>query len=137
MDTNNKDNVIELVNEGILSYIQEDNEFAKDFLIDNDIDMDKERELANRELRKRVALAKATEKQMSDGSLLKQAMQRIREISSSYEGHDSIALQTLLKTSGIGLQFRNIEDWTDEEMREVLSDVDLIKLLSKLKDLDR
>lgn len=132
---NNNDNIIELIDNGMLNYLQKDKEFAKDYLSDNGFDMNNERELANRELRKRFALAKAYEKQISDGALLNQAMRQLREVSIPREGLDTVALQSLLQESGVGLQFRNLEDWSDDEIREALGDVDLIRLLEKLKNL--
>lgn len=135
MAINNNENTVNLVNNSLLNYIHEDVNFARDYLLDNGFDMDKERALGLKELRKRIALAKGYEKQISDGSLLSLAMKQIREINLSRDDQNSAALQSLLVNSAVGLQFRNLEDWSDAQIKEALGDVDLIKLLEKLKKL--
>ena len=133
---NKNDNIIELVNNGMLNFLSEDNKFAKDYLEDNGFDMNTQLKLAQKELRKRFALDKAIKKQLSDSSLLDKAMKRLRELNIQKESLDTNALQASLRNSGIGLAFRNLENWSDDEMREALNDVDLIKLLEELKKLD-
>lgn len=131
-----KNNVIDIVNSALLDYIHEDNSFARDYLEDNGIDSILERSRIDKELKKRFTLARGNEKRMKDKSLLNQVIEQIRSINLSRKNESSENLQGLLASSGFGLQFRNLDKWSDEEMREALSDVDLIKLLEKLKDIE-
>mgnify|MGYP000727062330 CR=1 FL=1 len=45
----------------------------------------------------------------------------------------SEALINLLHTKTPTFHYRKLENWTDDEIRDVLSDVDLIKLIEELK----
>lgn len=131
-----KNSAVDIINSALLDYIHADNGFAKDYLEDNGFTLEVEYSRIDKELKKRFTLVKGKEKKTKDSSLLNQVINEIKAINLSRKNESSENLQGLLATSGFGLQFRNLDKWSDEEMREALSDVDLIKLLEKLKNIE-
>jgi hypothetical protein len=126
-------NIIIQVNDEMLNYLHADVDFTRSYLIDNGVDIENERSWFEKELKKLKVLAKAKEKQLIDSALLTKALERLKKMQLKIQDYKGQALQEMLIRSRIGLQFRNLDKWTDEEMREALKDVDLIKLLEELE----
>ena len=116
--------------------VSENYESAKKFLEDLDVDVEKLRATGKNEFKKKIFLAKATSNQTRDIFLLDKLRNKIKE---SFERNARLAgdiLKNALSESKASFQFRNLEKWSDDELREVLGDMDLTKLLEDLEDMD-
>jgi hypothetical protein len=136
MGIEHKNDVISQVNEELLNYLHKDIEFSRDYLSEQDIDIENERAFFDQSLKKMRTFALGKERQQRDSTLFEKVNvnEKLSQLKSMIETLSGQALQNLLIKSGVGLQFRNLEKWTDEEMREALNDIDLIKLLDEFDD---
>jgi len=116
--------------------IKNDVEMAKEFLKEFDIDPDKETAKGLQQIRKIHFLTQAHEKQSRDESLLKQLQDKLKESIQKNVELTGAVLQSMLKDKQVSFQFRNLEKWTEDEMREVLQDLDLVQLLEELDKLE-
>lgn len=134
MDIEHKKDIVSQVGEELLNYLHEDADFAADYLIDLKIDVSEERGFFDKNLKRMKIIALGKERQKEDMRLLEKVnlSKKLNQLKSMIENYSGEALQSLLIKSGVGLQFRNLEKWSDEEMREALNDIDLIKLLDEL-----
>ncbi|RKQ50603.1 hypothetical protein BXY85_1619 [Roseivirga pacifica] len=116
--------------------IMEDLDAAKEFLAELKIDSEKVSLKGVNEINKALFLAKAKANQARDTSLLEKLRSKIKE---SIEHNATLAgevLKNTLSERRASFQFRNLEKWSDDELREVLGDADIAKLLEDLEDLE-
>jgi len=114
----------------------EDFDKAKEYLAELKIDVDKLSSIGGNEFKKTMFLAKANANQSHDSSLLERLKVKIKE---SFDRNATLTgeiLKNALTERKASFQFRNLEKWSDEELREVLADTDLTKLLEDLEDLE-
>ena len=118
-----------------LNVTNDDVQMATEFLKELGIDAEKEAAFGLKEIQRTYFLAKAHQNQARDKSLLQLLQTKIKE---SFEKNASLTgqiLQNALSQKRASFQFRNIENWSEDEMREVLSDIELTKLLEDLDNL--
>lgn len=116
--------------------IIEDFDAAKEFLAELKINTDELSAQGANEFKKALFLAKAKANQVHDQSLLERLRDKIKE---SMERNAALAgeiLKSVLAEKKASFQFRNLEKWSDDELREVLGDIDLTKLLEDLDDME-
>jgi hypothetical protein len=123
-------------NELSANVVNEDFDKAKEFLAELEIDVDTLGTIGENEFKKTMFLAGAKAHQSHDLSLIAKLKEKIKE---SLERNatlvDEILKNTLLERKA-SFQFRNLEKWSDDELREVLGDIDLSKLLEDLEDME-
>ena len=136
MDIEHKKDIVSQVGEELLNYLHEDAEFAEGYLSDLEIDVSQQRSFFDKSLKRMKIIALGKERQKEDVRLLEKIniSKKLSQLKSMIENYSGEALQGLLIKSGVGLQFRNLEKWSDEEMREALNDIDLIKLLDEVDE---
>lgn len=120
-----------------LNVTNDDVQMATEFLKELGIDTEEEAEFGLKEIQRTYFLAKAHQNQARDNSLLKILQAKIKE---SFEKNASLTgqiLQNALSQNRASFQFRNIENWSEDEMREVLSDIEITKLLEELDNLEK
>tara|TARA_R110002124_G_scaffold116758_3_gene273407 strand:- start:365 stop:781 length:417 start_codon:yes stop_codon:yes gene_type:complete len=116
--------------------IIEDFDAAKEFLAELKISTDELSLQGTNEFRKAMFLAKAKANQRLDQSLLKKLKDKIKE---SMERNSILTVEILkdvFSEKKVSFQFRNLEKWSDDDLREVLGDIDLTKLLEDLDDME-
>ncbi|MCE7053686.1 hypothetical protein LZF95_03280 [Algoriphagus sp. AGSA1] len=116
--------------------IIEDFDAAKEFLAELKIDTDELSLQGANEFKKAIFLAKAKANQRLDQSLLKKLKDKIKESMERNAILTGEILKDFFSEKKVSFQFRNLEKWSDDDLREVLGDIDLTKLLEDLDDME-
>ena len=133
MDTNkNNRNILELLDNVELELLQSDTEYAKQYLIEEGVDIAEEEEYATLYMKKIQFMAKALSNKKQDHTLLERALERVKKVIAENATQTSEALMVLLQKKTPSIQYRKLENWSDDEIRDVLADVDLVKLMEEL-----
>jgi|SRR5690606_6586208 len=134
MDTNKKNKtILNRLDKVELELLQHDTEYAKQFLMEEGIDPDKEVEFSGQFMKKIRFMALGISNKQRDLKLLDVAFDRLKEVLKENSERASEALINLLHAKTPAIHYRKLESWTDDEIRDVLSDVDLIQLIEELK----
>ena len=134
MDTNKKNKtILDRLDKVELELLQHDTEYAKQFLIEEGIDPDKEIEFSGQFMNKIRFMALGMSNKQRDLKLLDVAFDKLKEVLKENSERASEALINLLHTKTPAIHYRKLESWSDDEIRDVLSDVDLIQLIEELK----
>ena len=106
---------------------------ARAFLKDEGLDVTEEEEYGRKAIRKLkfIALAKANSSRNTE--LLEQAVVLMKEQLSRGVELVGEALRNALGDRAAAFQFRNLDKWTDSQMRDVLNDVDILQFMEALK----
>lgn len=116
--------------------VSENFDTAKAFLSELDIDVNELRSTGRNEFKKTFFLYKAKVQENKDLHLLNKVRDKLKE---SFERNMSLAgdiLKNAISERKASFQFRNLDKWSDEELRDVLVDADLAKLLEDLEDIE-
>lgn len=134
MDTNKKNKtILDRLDKVELELLQHDTEYAKQFLMEEGIDPDKEIEFSGQFMKKIRFMALGMSNKQRDLKLLDVAFDKLKEVLKENSERASEALINLLHTKTPAIHYRKLESWSDDEIRDVLSDVDLIQLIEELK----
>ncbi len=134
MDTNKKNKtILDRLDKVELELLQHDTEYAKQFLIEEGIDPDKEIEFSGQFMKKIRFMALGMSNKQRDLKLLDVAFDRLKEVLKENSERASEALINLLHAKTPAIHYRKLESWSDDEIRDVLSDIDLIQLIEELK----
>lgn len=134
MDTNKKNkSILERMDSVELELQQNDPEYTNLFLIEEGIDPKEELLFSTQFMKKIRFMALGLSNKQRDNKLLGIAFERIKEVIKENSEKASEALISLLHTKTPSVHYRKLENWSDEEIREVLADVDLVKLMEELK----
>jgi hypothetical protein len=132
-EKNKNVNLLEYFDDITLSMISSDADEAKAFLQECGLNSDEEIQYGIKQVQKLQFLAKAQLNMKKDSELLEKAFNVLKisiQENTQKAGH---VLMDLLTSKRASLQYRNLEKWTDTEIRDVLNDIDLIDLLEKLE----
>lgn len=133
MDTNkNNRNILDLLDNVELELLQSDTEYAKQYLIEEGVDIAEEGEYATLYMKKIQFMAKALSNKKQVHTLLERALERVKKVIAENATQTSEALMVLLQKKTPSIQYRKLENWSDDEIRDVLADVDLVKLMEEL-----
>lgn len=134
MDTNKKNKtILEKMDIVELELLQNDTEYAKQFLIEEGIDPEEELVFSSQFMKKIRFMVTGLSNKQRDHKLLDIAFERIKEVIKENSEKASDALINLLHTKTPSFHYRKLENWSDDEIRDVLTDVDLVKLIEELK----
>lgn len=134
MNTNKKNKtILDRLDKVELELLQHDTEYAKQFLMEEGIDPDKEIEFSGQFMKKIRFMALGMSNKQRDLKLLDVAFDRLKEVLKENSERASEALINLLHAKTPAIHYRKLESWSDDEIRDVLSDVDLIQLIEELK----
>lgn len=115
--------------------VSENFDTAKAFLSELDIDVNELRSIGKNEFKKTLFLYNAKVQENIDLHLLNKVRNKLKE---SFERNMSLAgdiLKNAISERKASYQFRNLDKWSDEELRDVLGDTDLAKLMEDLDDI--
>jgi hypothetical protein len=133
MDTNkNKKTILDLLDDVELELLQRDTEYAKQYLNEEGVDTEEEEAYAKQYMKKIKFMAKAMSNKKQDSILLERAIERVKEAIIENASQTTETLLALLQKKTPSVQYRKLENWTDDEIRDVLADIDLVKLMEEL-----
>ncbi len=133
MDTNkNKRTVLDLLDNAELELLQKDTEYAKHYLEEEGVNISEEQDFAVQYMKKIQFMAKALVQKKQDESLIEKAFNKVKTIIAENANQTTDALKNLLQTKTPSVQYRKLENWTDDEIRDVLADIDLIEFMEEL-----
>lgn len=133
MDTNkNKRTVLDLLDNAELELLQKDTEYAKHYLEEEGVNISEEQDFAVQYMKKIQFMAKALVQKKQDESLIEKAFYKVKTIIAENANQTTDALKNLLQTKTPSVQYRKLENWTDDEIRDVLADIDLIEFMEEL-----
>lgn len=113
-----------------------DFEMAKEFLEEFGINTDDIMATGVKEFSKITFLIKARANQSRDKSLIEKLQSAIQDSLERNAKLTGEILQNALSKKKASFQFRSLDKWSDEEIREVLIDIDLVKLLEDLENME-
>jgi hypothetical protein len=105
---------------------------AAEFLAELGINPTEESQFGAQEIRRLHFLARARSNESRDKTLLEKLKSKILEAVERNKEMTTEILKQAMTEKKASFQFRNIEKWSDEEMREVLNDLEITKLLDDL-----
>ena len=134
MVDNKKENkkLIEHIDDVSLSILHSDLNAAKDFLRECGIDPDEELSFGMQRVKQTEFLMKAKFNQQRDAKLLEDAFQALKESIRENSVRVGDILKEMLFQRSAAVQYRKLEEWDDNEIREVLNDLNLVKKKKKL-----
>jgi hypothetical protein len=134
MDTNKKNKtILEKLDSVELELLQNDAEYAKNFLTEEGISYQEEMLHSNQFMKKIRFMALGLSNKKRDQNLLEKALERIKDAVKENSQKASEVLINLLHEKTPSFHYRKLESWSDDEIRDVLADVDLVKLMEELK----
>lgn len=133
MDTNkNKRTVLDLLDNAELELLQKDTKYAQHYLEEEGLNISEEQEFAAQYMKKIQFMAKALVNKKQDATLLEKAFNKVKKLIAENTNQTSEALKNLLQTKTPSVQYRKLENWTDDEIKDVLADIDLIEFMEDL-----
>jgi len=137
MDT--KKNITEILNRldnTELELLHSDIEYAKTFLKEEGFDIEQELSFSVKHIAKIQFMTKAIKNKTKDQELLEITYNKLKKAIQENAQKATDTLITLLQSKRPAMQYRKLDKWTDDEIREVLADVDLIELIEELEKED-
>jgi hypothetical protein len=133
MSNNEKDRIFRTFDELFLKSLRVYDEAARAYLSDEGIDPNAEAEYGKKVAKRIAFLMKANSQQEKDAGLLSKALDLLRSKVFENAERTGQVLQQLLQARKPQVQFRNLSEWTDEQVRAVLDDVDVVELMEALE----
>lgn len=133
MGTNKKNKtILDRMDSVELELLQNDTEYAKQFLKEEGFNVQEEQSYGNQYMKKIRFMAAAVANKQQDEKLFERAYSRVKEAIQENAQKATDILISLLHSKTPSVHYRKLENWTDDEIREVLADVDLVKLMEEL-----
>ena len=133
MGTNNKGKtLLDILDNIELVLLKKDTEYAMQFLQEEGFDLEVESNFANQHMKKIKFMTQAGFNKAQDESLLAIAFVKVKEAIQENVEKTADMLVELLHSKAPAFQFRKLENWTDEEIKNVLEDLDVVKLMEEL-----
>lgn len=133
MDTNrNKKTILDRLDSIELRMLQEETDYAKQYLADEGVDVEQEQEFAKQFMKKIQFMNQAIYNKNKDQSLLETTLKRVKEAIQENAQKTSDILVKLLQSKTPSVQYRKLDKWTEDEIRDVLADVDLVRFMEEL-----
>ena len=133
MGTKKNKTILDKLDNVELELLYQNDVYAKQLLIDEGFDIAKEVEFAGQYIKKIRFLAIALVNKKQDQKLFEAAYLRVKEAMQDNAQKTTEVLRLLLQSKTPSLQYRKLENWTDDEIREVLADIDLVKLMEEIE----
>lgn len=134
MDTNKKNKtILDRLDNVELELLYQNDEYAKQFLKEEGFEISKETEFAGQYIKKIRFLAAALSNKKQDQKLFEAAYLRVKEAILENAEKTTGLLISLLQSKTPSVQYRKLENWTDNEIRDVLADIDLVKLMEEME----
>lgn len=120
------------LNESMKELIFLDIDEAKALIRERGLDPEAEIAEGLRFIKRMSFQAKAKLNEENDASLLETAFNRIKSLIAQYSDQSGDLLKKVLQDRAPSFQFRNLEKLGDDEIKEILRELDLIKLMEEI-----
>jgi len=130
-EKNNK-NILDYIDNVELEMLKDDIEYTKKYLEEEGVNVVEEQDYADRYMKRIKFMAKAFTNKKQEESLLGKAIEIVKKSIQENAQKTTETLISMLQSKTPSFQYRKLEEWTDEEIRDVLRDVDLVKLMEEL-----
>lgn len=114
--------------------VSSNHEAATDFLTSEGVDVSKYVAAGIKSIRKVEFLKKAKANKEKDETLMEKALALLKQKIEENLTKSGEVLVGLLRQNAPNVQFRSLEKLDDDEIREILTDVDLAKLMEELEE---
>lgn len=114
--------------------VSSNHETATDFLTNEGVDVSKYVTAGIKSIRKAEFLIKAQANKEKDESLMEKALVLLKQKIEENLTKSGEVLIGLLRQNAPNVQFRSLEKLDDDEIREILTDVNLAKLMEELEE---
>lgn len=132
MDNNKKKKNSILFNiDKIEMELLQNDEYAKQFMEEEGFNTEEELKYASQFIKKIRFMASAISRKQQDLQLFEIAYLKVRTAIQENAQKTADTLISLLQIKSPSFQFRNLKSWTEDEIREVLADIDLVKLMEE------
>ena len=128
-----RDWIFKAIEDLLLDDLSSSEDAARLYLSEEGINPDEEIEKGRRVVKRIAFLMKANHQQEKDAGLLAKALELLRTKVAENAERTGQVLQQLLQARKPQVQFRNLSEWTDEQVRAVLDDVDVVELMEALE----
>lgn len=132
-DKQHIERLFEKVDKTMFAVIRSDVNEAKEILSDAGMNPDEEIEEGLKTIKRLQFLAKAMMNQKNDELLIEMALTRLKAFIEENLEKSSEVLISLLRQKAPSAQFRSLDKLGDDEIREILSEVDLAKLMEEIE----
>ncbi|TXE14115.1 hypothetical protein [Algoriphagus aquimarinus] len=133
MSTENKLKAFKLLLHDYAEAVSSNQETATDFLKKEGVDVNRYVTSGIKEIRKSTFLRKAQVNMERDESLMEKALVLLKQKIEENLSLTGNMLVGMLRKKAPNVQFRSLDKLDDEEIREILSNVDLAKLMEELE----
>jgi len=133
-DNRNKKTMLDHFDDITLKQIHSNVEASNEFLSSEGLQPDEEIKYGIQQIKKLQFLAKAKLNQSKNEKLLQIAFERLKFSLAKNADKTGTVLKNLLQSKTPSVQYRKLKEWSDDEIREVLNDIDLVRLLEELDD---
>lgn len=133
MNNNEKDKILRAFDELFFESLRLNDEAARAYLSDEGVDLNAEAEYGKKVAKRIAFLMKANQQQEKDAGLLAKALELLREKFAENAERTGQVLLHRLQTRRPLVQHRNLSEWSDEQIRAVLNDVDVVELMEALE----
>lgn len=134
MDTNkHKRTSLDQIDKVELQLLTTNGEYAKQFLKEEGFDLVKETELAEQYMKKIRFLSQAIAMKERNQKLFELAYSKIKTAMQENAQKTTDVLISMLQAKTPSVQYRKLEKWTDDEIRDVLTDIDLVQLMERIE----
>ena len=130
-EKNNK-NILDYIENVELEMLKNDIEYTKKYLEDEGVNIVEEQDYAAQYMKKIKFMAKAMSNKKQELSLMEKAIEIVKKSIQENAQKTTETLISMLQSKTPSFQYRKLEEWTDEEIRDVLTDVDLVTLMEEL-----
>jgi len=132
MTKENKNKGYKLLLYDLAESISSNEEIAINFFKEEGIDIEKYVLYGINSIKKTQFIEIAKQNKQRDEALLELAFEKLKEFTDKNKELAGEKLRNLLHETASSYQFRNLEKLDDEGIRELLTEIDLIRLLEKL-----
>ena len=134
MDSNKESKtVFDHFDKAELELLRSDSEYAKKFIEEEGFKLDEELSYSKQYIKRMRFMAIAVQNKINDQHLLESTYVKLKESIAINATKATDALISSLQSKRPALQYRKLDQWTDDEIRDVLADVDLIELMEELE----
>lgn len=125
---------LESLDEISIEMIYSNFQLSKEILEEQGYNLEKIESKGEKFIRKLKFLSEANVNLGKHENLLEQAFKLLQQKITENASLAGEILTAHLKRVNPAVQYRKLEEWTDEEVREVLNETDIIKLIEELDD---
>jgi len=130
--TKNKKTILDVIDRLELGLLNSNSVYARQYLIEEGMDVQKIEEHAAQYVKKIRFLSNASINKEKELNLIERALESVKRVIAENANESSESLRRILQQRAPSVQFRKLENWTDDEIRNILEDVDLVKVMEEL-----